>query len=80
MWATVRLVAMVLEIREENRPKRLSASIDQGPRKVLPEYAIALVLDFGNFVLNPFQPARPLWSTSVANLAYSNKRDGDSER
>ena len=45
MGAAVRLVAVVLEIREKSRPKRVSASIDQRPREVFSEYAIALVAD-----------------------------------
>src|SRR6266702_3799577 len=63
--AAVGLVAVVLKIPEENRPKRVSASIDQAPRKLSFEYAIALVLDLGDLVLNPFQLACPPWSTSV---------------
>jgi len=55
MRAAVGLVTVVLEIREENRPKRASAGIDQGRRKVFPEYTVALVLDLGDLVLNRFQ-------------------------
>ena len=59
MRAAVRLVAMVFEISEEQRPKRVSARIDQGRRKMLSEYAIALVLDLDDPVLNPYQVAVP---------------------
>jgi hypothetical protein len=70
MRAAVGLVAATLEIRQENRPKRVSAGIDQGPLKVFAEYTIALVLDLGDLVLNPSQllvlrgPA--VWQTSPA--------------
>ena len=37
--AAVRLVAVVLEIREEKRPKPVSTSIDQRLREVFSEYA-----------------------------------------
>lgn len=55
MRATVGLVAVILEIREENRAKRASAGIDQGRRKMSAEYTIALVVDLGDVVLNRFQ-------------------------
>lgn len=52
MGAAVRLVAVVLEVREENRPERVSACIDQGPREVFSEDAVAPVLDLGDLVVN----------------------------
>src|ERR1035441_3575733 len=57
---TVRLVAVGLDISEEKRPKRTSAGIDRGPRKMLSEYAIAPVLDLDDLVLNPHQLAVPV--------------------
>jgi len=59
MRAAVRLVAVGFEISEENRPKRVSARIDQGRREMFSEYAIALVLDLDDPVLNPYQLAVP---------------------
>src|ERR1035441_4852283 len=53
--APVRLLAVSLEVSLENRPKRASAGIDQGPRKMFPEYTIAPVLDLDDLVLNPYQ-------------------------
>ena len=50
MRAAVRLVAVDLEISEEKRPKRISAIIDRGRRKMFSEYAIALVLDLDDLV------------------------------
>src|ERR1035438_4479783 len=57
MCPAVRRVAVGFEISQETRPKRISAGIDQGPCKMLPEYAIAPVLDLDDLVLNPCQPA-----------------------
>jgi hypothetical protein len=57
MRAAVRLVAVGLEISQENRPKRASAGIDQGPCKMFSEYAIAPVLDRDDLVLNLYQLA-----------------------
>jgi len=60
MRAAVRLVTVDIEISEKNRPKRTSAGIDQGPRKMFSEYAITPVLDLDNPVLNPNQLAFPV--------------------
>ncbi len=46
MRAAVRFVSMVLEVREENRPKGVSASIDHGAWQARPEYAVSVLLDF----------------------------------
>jgi hypothetical protein len=77
MRAAVRVVAVDFEISEEKWPKRVSARIDQGRRKMFSEYAIALVLDLDDPVLNPYQLAVPPWSTSLPNLAFSNYSQGD---
>jgi hypothetical protein len=50
VWASVRFIAVDFEIREEKRPKRNSASIDQGRLKIFLENAIALFLDFDNLI------------------------------
>ena len=70
MRAAVRLVAVDFEISEEQRPKRVSARIDQGRRKMLSEYAIALVLDLDNPVLNPYQLAVPR-GPPVCQISFS---------
>jgi hypothetical protein len=57
--AAVRVVALDFEISEEKRPKRVSARIHQGRRNTFSEYAIALVLDLDDPVLNPYQLAVP---------------------
>ena len=57
MRAAIRLVAVSLEIVEKKRPKRNAASLDRGPREMLFEHAIALVLDLDDLVLNPYQRA-----------------------
>ena len=59
MGAAVRLVAVVLEIREEKRPKPVSTSIDQRPRKVFSEYAITLIANLRDFVVKSLQLDRP---------------------
>ena len=53
MPAAVRLVAVGFEISEEDRPERASAGIDQGPRKMFLEYAIAFVADLDDLVVKP---------------------------
>jgi hypothetical protein len=66
MRAAIRLVAVGFEISEENRPKRALAGIDQGPRKMFSEYAIALVADLDDLVVNPYQVATrnpSVWQT-----------------
>jgi len=65
MRAAVRLVAVDFYISEEKRPKCVSARIDQGRRKMFSEYAIALVLDLVDPVLNPYQLAVPRSSPSA---------------
>src|ERR1035438_580038 len=60
---------------QENRPKRASAGVDQGPRKMLSKYAIALLLDLDDLVLNRCHFAFPR-STSLANLASPNNSAG----
>jgi hypothetical protein len=72
MRAAVRVVAVDFEISKQKRPKRVSASIDQGRRKMSFEYAIALVSDLAYLVLNRYQLAIPRGSTSLAKLAFSN--------
>jgi hypothetical protein len=42
------------QISEEKRPKRITAGIDQGRRKMSSEDAIALVLDLDDLVSNPY--------------------------
>ena len=69
MRTAVRLVAVGLEISEQNRPKRVPASIDQRARKMFLERAIALVLELDDFVVNQLDV--PPWSTSLANLTFS---------
>jgi hypothetical protein len=58
--ASGRLLAVGLEMRKENRPKRASAGIDQGPRKMFPEYAIAPVLNLDDLVLDACQSSFPM--------------------
>jgi len=70
MRAAVRLVAVDFYISEEKRPKRVSARIDQGRRKMFSEYAIALVLDLDDPVLNPYQLAVPR-SSPVCQVSLS---------
>ena len=86
MCPAVRRVAVGFEISQETRPKRISAGIDQGPCKMLPEYAIAPVLDLDDLVLNPCQPAfsvihqsdkpRLLITTAVIDGGASNPGQG----
>ena len=68
MRAAVWLVSVDFEIGQETGPKRIPASIDQRRRKVFFEYAIALVSDLVDLVLNPYQLAvprgPPVWQTS----------------
>src|SRR5580704_16993166 len=51
MWPAIWFVATLLEGGQEMRPKRVPASIDQGPGKVFFEYAIAVLLEFADLVL-----------------------------
>ena len=55
MRSAIQLVAVVREIREKYWPERVAARINCPPRQVLPENAVALVLELGNLVLNPLQ-------------------------
>jgi hypothetical protein len=68
--AAVRVVALDFEISEEKRPKRVSARIHQGRRNTFSEYAIALVLDLDDPVLNPYQLAVPR-SSPVCQVSLS---------
>ena len=68
MRTAVRFVSVGLEMSQETWPKRISTSIDQGQPKVFFEYAIALISDLADLVLNPYQLAvprgSPVWQTS----------------
>src|ERR1035438_3105038 len=57
IWAAVWLVAVGFEISDENRPKRASASLDRGSRKMFPEDAIPLVADLSDLVVDRYQVA-----------------------
>ncbi len=62
MRSAIGLVAVVREIREKHWPERIAARINCRPRQVLPENAVALVLELGNLALNPIQSAPPAGS------------------
>jgi hypothetical protein len=76
MRASVRLVAVNFEISKENRPKPVTASIDQAPRKKFSDYAKALFLDLDDFVLNYYQftmpRGPPVWQTSPSRTSARN--------
>jgi hypothetical protein len=54
MRSAVRLVIVDFQISEKKRPKRITAGIDQGRRKMSSEDAIAPVLDLDDLVSNPY--------------------------
>jgi len=80
MRAAVRLVAVDFEISEEKRPKRNSARIDQGGRKMFSEYAIALVLNLDDAVLNPYHSPSPVVHQSAKSRFLKLLRRGSERR
>src|ERR1039458_582139 len=50
--SAVRLMAMLLKISEEDRPKRIPASSDRGWRKLCSQHAKALILNLQDLFLN----------------------------
>jgi hypothetical protein len=80
MRAAVRLVAVHFEVSQENRPKRVSASIDRGSRKMCSQHAITLLLNLDDLLFYRRRLAVPhgqrVWHSEAFsyNCRLSNRR------